>query len=107
MNQPSLFDHGPTSRNETYRQILPEIPQRQKQWLRLIVDAGFHGVTLDELSAMSGQSQNAFSGRITELAKAGRVTRTKERRPTRAGSTAAVIVAREYLIDETAMPAAD
>ncbi|MCG8651170.1 MAG: hypothetical protein MI861_15135 [Pirellulales bacterium] len=70
-----------------------ELPQRYQIWLGRIIAAGEHGVTLDELSQQTGIPANEFSGRITELKQRGLVQRTSQRRPTRKGSTAAVIVA--------------
>lgn len=99
-NQPTLFgissevlDQGKESRDKTYRDNVSEYPARCKLWLLRIIAAGSRGVTLDELSSVTGHPPNSFSGRITELQDAGLVRRTKERRETRAGSTAAVIVA--------------
>lgn len=90
-------DQGEQSRDETYRDVRTTHDLQRQKWLVRIMAAGRHGVTLDELSARHGVPPNTFSGRITELKNAGLVVRTGERRPTRAGSTAAVIVAAEFL----------
>ena len=91
-----LFDQGIASRNETFREILPTLSERERQWLYEIQERGTAGATLDELSAATGLAVNTFSGRVTALAKRGLVIRTTERRPTRAGSTASVIVAKQF-----------
>ena len=105
--QPTLFggdhdlvDHGRRARNSAFEKIAAELPERQRLWFRRIVDCGRRGVTLDELSVLTGQPPNQFSGRVTELRDRGLVARTKERRDTRAGSKASVIVARIFLDDE-------
>ncbi len=101
-DQPALFgreneivDHGKQSRNETFRNIADELPERCKIWLARIIFCREWGTTLDELSSAAGIPANEFSGRITELKKLGLIEHTAERRPTRKGSTAAVIVATE------------
>ncbi|QDT07967.1 hypothetical protein K227x_63970 [Rubripirellula lacrimiformis] len=88
-------DQGTKSRNETYREIASELPGRCRIWLGRIIAAGERGVTLDELSASTGLPANEFSGRITELKRRGMIHHTDQRRPTRKGSTAAVIRATE------------
>lgn len=101
--QPSLFDQprqvdqGVASRNETFRQIAGELPDRQQRVMLRIIAAGYGGVTLDELSQQMNCEPNKISGRITELKKRGLVAHTRNRRVTRAGSTAAVIVATKFL----------
>lgn len=104
-DQPQLFDaavvtmsdEGERSRNETYREdVLPEVSQKQKLIMARIIAAGSKGMTLDQLSAQMHVPANALSGRVTELVRLGRVQHTKERRRTRAGSTASVIVASEF-----------
>ncbi|MGB7323506.1 MAG: hypothetical protein WBD31_01450 [Rubripirellula sp.] len=107
--QPSLFDqpspvvhspaidqevdHGIASRDETYRDIVDNLPDRCRIWLARVIAAGENGVTLDELSAMTGTPAHEFSGRITELKERRFVRHTETRRPTRSGSTASVIQA--------------
>lgn len=103
--QPNLFDlpdhdvvdHGKQARNETFQQISDELPERQRVWHSRIVAAGASGVTLDELSRQYDLPPNAFSGRVTELQQRGLVVRTKERRKTKSGKNASVIVARCWL----------
>ena len=92
-----LFDQGIASRNETFfNDVLPNIPERCQAVYDQIVAAGKRGVTLYELAIQMGVGQNVISGRVTELKAAEFVVHTKERRPTRT-STAAVIVAKEFL----------
>lgn len=90
------FDQGKVSRNRTYDAVQPRHKESAELWLRRIESAGSAGVTLDQLSEDSGVPVNFFSGRITELANARKVVRTGERRQTRSGRTAAVIVAAKY-----------
>ncbi len=111
-DQPSLFDappapvtapvdrvptdQGKQSRDETYREVRETHDLQRQKWLVRIMAAGRRGVTLDELSARFNVPANSFSGRITELKDLGSVVRTGERRPTRAGKSAAVIVAADF-----------
>lgn len=92
-----LTDHGKRSRDETFSEI-GDTAGRCRIWLARIIAAGKRGITRDELSAATGVPQNAFSGRITELKnhEPPLIQDTRERRPTRSGSTASVIVATEW-----------
>ncbi len=95
-DQPLLdyIDHGAQSRNETFRtSVRPSVSERRAAVLGAIVRAGSAGMTLDELSVCFGCSPNALSGRVTELKQMGLVRHTADRRRTRAGASAAVIVA--------------
>lgn len=114
-DQPSLFeqpmspihvpaDQGKQSRDETYREVRETHDRQRQTWLMRIIAAGRRGVTLDELSARHNVPASAFSGRVTELKDAGLVVRTGERRPTRAGKSAAVIVAKQFFIDNGGEP---
>lgn len=101
-DQPSLFDQGQESRNETYGAVVERHPSDRQLWLSRVVAAGPHGITLDELSHRYDVPAHRISGRITELAKARAVVRTAARRETRASTpvkkiTAAVIVAQQFL----------
>lgn len=49
-DQPSLFDQGQASRNQTYDTVVDRHPSDRQLWLCRVVAAGPHGVTLDELS---------------------------------------------------------
>jgi len=96
--KPSLItDQGKQSRDETYHEVKGNHQHERMKWLTRIIAKGRHGATLDELSAEYGVAPNTFSGRFTELAGLGLVVRTGERRPTRSGSSAAVIVAIDFL----------
>ena len=59
----------------------------------IIKDAGDHGITLDEVAERMDRTPNSISGRISQLKKDGKVAPNGERRKTRTGSSAAVIVA--------------
>jgi hypothetical protein len=100
-----LVDHGKRSRDEQYSRIVDDLTEKERTWYSRIVMAGVNGITLDELASRYKVPQNAFSGRITGLKKAGLVRHTKERRPTSSGGTAAVIVATEFLVtDQPSLP---
>ena len=92
-----LFNQGIASRDETFlSDVLPNVAERCQAVYDRIFAAGKRGVTLYELAIQMGVDQNVISGRVTELKAAEFVVHTKERRPTRT-STAAVIVAKEFL----------
>lgn len=95
-NQPDLFDyidHGKASRDDTYADRADTHNAKRQEVLSLIVGAGRHGMTLDELAVHFDVAANQISGRVTELKKRGLVRHTRQRRKTRTGSTASVIVA--------------
>lgn len=94
---PVICDQGKQSRNENYRAVKGDHQHERMKWLARIVIKGRYGATLDELSAEYGVAAHTFSGRFTELAQLGFVVRTGERRPTRSGSSAAVIVAIDFV----------
>lgn len=98
---------GRGSRDANYDRIVAELPARRKVIFARIYVAGAAGLTLDEISARTGDPPNQFSGRVTELVNLGLVTRTSRRRPTRAGAMAAVIVANEFLSESDELAAAE
>jgi hypothetical protein len=93
-------DHGKASRDETYREVKSHHDSDRMIWLCRIVAKGRHGATLDELAAEFGVEASSFSGRITELKERRLVVHTAERRPTRKGKTASVIVAIDFVKGE-------
>lgn len=96
MSDYPLLDYGIQSRNDNFHAVVePTLSERRTAVLFAIRQAGAAGLTLDELSERFDVSPNAISGRITELKRMGFVSHTGERRRTRAGSTAAVIIACE------------
>lgn len=97
---PVISDQGKLARDETYHETRANHQHERMKWLSRLVCKGRHGATLDELSAEYGVSANTFSGRFTELAQLGFVVRTGERRPTRSGSSASVIVAIDFVKSE-------
>lgn len=89
------IDHGRQASVEAFQVIAPTLSERRQRILAAIVDAGAAGVTLDELSQRFGVPAHTISGRVTELKRAGLVRHTGDRRRTRSGCSAAVIVATE------------
>jgi DNA-binding IclR family transcriptional regulator len=87
-----LSDDGSQSRDETYVTTCGTHAERRKSIIRCIIDAGPHGITVDEISERLGVPPNAISGRVTELKRQGLCRHTEARRRTRAGSSASVIV---------------
>lgn len=89
-----MIDQGKLSRNETYHNIVRgSAAPRRSRVLNAIRDAGERGTTTDELSVRLRCFPNQVSGRVTELKALGLVTHTAQRRRTRSGATASVIVA--------------
>jgi predicted transcriptional regulator len=64
----------------------------QERILKLIAGCRDYGLTLDELSGITGRPPNAISGRITELRIMGKIEKRGTRK-TRSGCSAAVWVA--------------
>ena len=64
----------------------------RRRILQALIDAGETGLTCDELSRRFRVPPNHVSGRLSELQLGGVVIRTAQRRRTRAGKTAAVVV---------------
>lgn len=104
-DRPGLVDHGARARNAQFQRIVKTAPVMCQQWLARIIAHGPSGCTLDQLSVESDTPANVFSGRITELVNDHRsVVRTSDRRTTRAGGKASVIVARCYLPPDDSQP---
>ncbi len=94
-------DQGKAARDETYREVKGDHSSDRMKWLCRVVAKGRRGATLDELSSEYNVPCNTFSGRFTELAGLGLVVRTGERRATRSGSSASVIVAVDFMRSES------
>lgn len=95
-----ISDEGRKARDEAFQKIVSDLTNREQIWLSRIASFGVKGVTADKLSELHGLPQNQFSGRITSLVDQGLVKRTKQRRETRAGCKASVLIARQYLPEE-------
>lgn len=65
---------------------------RKEIWLT-VRDCGATGATCDEVEARLGYSHQTASARLTELRADGLVVRTGQRRRTRSGASAHVVVA--------------
>ena len=95
MNEPDLFDicarkHGGNPESQgAFQAIKDRLTGMQLVVLGLIQRSGEHGMTCDEISKELGRGENVYSGRITELKIAGKITKCG-RRPTRSGCTASV-----------------
>ncbi len=87
-------DQGIASRNENYHnKVEASASQRRVAILGEIIRAGSYGCTLDELATLYDCPPNQISGRVSELKRLGLVVHTEQRRKTRTGSSASVIVA--------------
>ena len=110
-DQPSLFDEpavvmgspttrrqvserrGRAARDEQHRAKQSTTSRDREEVFARVVAAGTRGTTLDDIAAAMKRPPNALSGRVTELVAAGRLFRTSEKRTTRAGGSAGVLVA--------------
>ncbi|MEM9367363.1 MAG: hypothetical protein AAGD07_15335 [Planctomycetota bacterium] len=110
-DQPSLFDEpavvmgspttrrqvserrGHAARDEQHAAKQSTTSRDREEVFARVVAAGTRGTTLDYIAAAMKRPPNALSGRVTELVAAGRVFRTAEKRTTRAGGSAGVLVA--------------
>jgi len=100
-----LIDHGAKARNDQFQKIVETLSERRRPWFIRILAHGPKGCTADQLSMESGVPVNRISGRLTELRSQDRViVRTSERRETRAGGRASVLVARVFLPDDGSRP---
>ena len=90
---PLLYAAG---KRDTSRAAFPltQAARRRTRVFEYVLSRGFRGATADEVVAHFGGMHNTWAPRLTELAIEGLVTRTAERRRTRAGATAAVYVVR-------------
>lgn len=77
----------------------------QRAWvLRKAIAAGMNGVTVDELAKEATRitghevTPNRISGRVSELKADGQLVDTGRTRPTRTGSMAGVVVARQFSV---------
>lgn len=90
-----LFDitsrkHGGNEESRAaFETISDRLTEKQEFVLKMIREAGDHGMTCDELSEKLGRGENVYSGRFTELKIAGKIEQIGKR-PTRSGCPAAV-----------------
>ncbi|WP_146413104.1 hypothetical protein [Crateriforma conspicua] len=102
---PRRDTEGAQARDQALDRIVSEMPQRRREVYARIVAAGTKGLTVDELSAMTGRPANEFSGRFTELVDSGVCRRLKGvRRMTRQNSPASVVVATIHVQSARPMP---
>jgi predicted transcriptional regulator len=64
--------------------------------MRYAMRRGRAGITIDEISSKAGLAPNCVSGRISELKRDGLLVATSERRNTRLGRAARVLVAKDF-----------
>jgi hypothetical protein len=70
--------------------------QTCRQIMSLVVQREHYGIIADEVTALWGCSPNHVAPRITELKKSGLLVETDHTRPTRTGSPARVLVAKQF-----------
>jgi hypothetical protein len=79
-----------TVRAEAASQILAEQPRMQREVLKAILNAGFVGVTDEQICDETGLRESTARARRVELVASGLVIKTDRTRPTRSGRQATV-----------------
>ena len=88
------------TRREALRRVATTIQETQAEILRFAFDRGPFGITADETAEHFDCDHNHTSPRISELLKRELLRHTGQTRPTRAGSSAAVLVHFEFAKEE-------
>ncbi|EMI20508.1 hypothetical protein RMSM_02540 [Rhodopirellula maiorica SM1] len=103
-DQPTLFgsavdviDYGKRNRDETYRDDSARRPSQRGMVLARIANHGIDGVTREQLADEMGLPLASVCGRVRELKDCGEVVDTPNRRVTRSGKYAAVVICREFI----------
>ncbi|GAA5510017.1 hypothetical protein [Novipirellula caenicola] len=103
-DQPTLFgptvdviDYGKRNRDETYRDDSSRRPSQRGLVLARIANHGGDGVTREQLAEEMSLPLASVCGRVRELKDCGEVVDTPNRRVTRSGKYAAVVVCREFI----------
>jgi len=87
---------------EAHRRVRHTAETQRKWVMDQVGKSGERGLTVDELAELASKSTghdvgpNRISGRVSELVAGGELLRTKRRRSTRTGSSAAIHVVPEY-----------
>lgn len=96
-----LFDHGQhakAARAEAYQNALPLMPSRMAAFLNALEAAGRRGLTREEGGiAIGGLPQNCINSVALKILREGLAVETGERRKTKMGATAAVMVHVDHL----------
>jgi hypothetical protein len=100
VTQPSLFDRDPTRHyhrgnpesDAAHRSIVGEKARMRAIVVGAVREAGSDGRTSDEIEVITGMPHQTVSARLTEAKALGEVVVSGQRRPTRSGRSAAVLV---------------
>jgi hypothetical protein len=100
VTQPSLFDRDPTRNyhrgnpqsDAAHRSIIGDKARMRAVVVRAVQEAGSAGRTSDEIEVLTGMPHQTVSARLTEAKALGEVVTNGQRRPTRSGRSAAVLV---------------
>lgn len=98
--QESLFNYGQhaaATRAEAYQNALPLLPGRKARYLQALIAAGRRGLTREEGGNALGVPQNCINSAALAILRDGLAVETGERRPTKMGATAAVMVHVDHL----------
>lgn len=84
---------------EAYYSTPDEHRRRQRAVIQSFAKLnGSHGITTDEVAQYLSVPPNSVSGRLSELKRDGLLVETKNRRPTRMGKMARVLIASEHVL---------
>lgn len=87
---------GNQESTEANKKVQPTKEQTRREVLAFIIGRGKQGATADEIAAAFECTHNHVAPRISELKLKGQVVPSGERRKTRSGCSAAVLVGREF-----------
>lgn len=85
--------HGNQESKEAFLAVQDALPEARAKVLDFIRAQGERGATTDEVARAFNVGANVVSGRLSELKKAMLIKDSGERRKTRSGKNAAVLVA--------------
>jgi hypothetical protein len=72
---PPPYDHGKAHRRQVWDSIQPKLPAERQAVLDIVTQAGQRGATGLEIAHAMRKHHHQISGRITELARDGRIVR--------------------------------
>lgn len=97
--QREFFSTGRTAaecRREAFRASAAKLSDRKRQVLKLLWDAGRHGLTRFEIAERLGMGQNSITAAVKQSLMEGRTVELPRKRVSNAGGRGAVIVLTEF-----------
>lgn len=93
------FHGGNAESNAAHRSIVKDKATLTRRVVAFVRARGQRGATSDEVEVALGLPHQTVSARITEAKAAGELVMSGDRRPTRSGRNAAVLVAAESVAE--------